>query len=138
MYYNKVGFLAVADGDSSSVARRVFSGPPSKWRTARRNMMERGINMQMRGRLMKITSALLRHPTSEGRRQNDGLESDHNHTRMAGWSSGRLSVDGKPMKDALKWLLTISVIGFWFGLWHFVGWDVARTLMPFALNALGK
>lgn len=42
------------------------------------------------------------------------------------------------MKDDLKWLVTISVIGLWFGFWHYVGWDAARTLVPWVLRAAGR
>jgi len=42
------------------------------------------------------------------------------------------------MKEDLKWLVAISVLGLWFGFWHFVGWDVARTLVPFVLKAAGR
>lgn len=40
--------------------------------------------------------------------------------------------------DTLKWAFAVSVIGFCFGFWQFIGWDGARTLVPFVLESLGR
>jgi len=32
--------------------------------------------------------------------------------------------------DLLKWVVTMSVVGLFFGFFHYIGWDAARTLLP--------
>ena len=41
---------------------------------------------------------------------------------------------GHLILDTTKWIVTITVVGLWFGFFHYVGWDAARTLLPFLLG----
>ena len=81
--------------------------------------------------------------STPGERQNDteGDRRDRHHTAMAPGRARRLPVDEHAMKsflEGIKWLLTISVVGLWLGFFQYIGWDAARTLVPFVLEVLGK
>lgn len=49
---------------------------------------------------------------------------------------------GHLLLDTAKWMLAISVVGLWFGFFHYVGWDAARSLLPvlipFLQEVIGK
>lgn len=39
---------------------------------------------------------------------------------------------------AIGWLIQSSVASLWAGFWFCIGWDAARTLIPWLLGALGR
>lgn len=44
----------------------------------------------------------------------------------------------KTFLKELKWLWTISVFGLFVAFFGYIGWNVARTLIPFVLIAVDK